>query len=304
MRLRLPLTALLACLIPACANVETSVPTGKPLVATAIFAYYDAARAIGGDKIQAYLFIHPNESPHEYDITPDDKLLMSRAALFIENGLGLDDRFEKLTTDSKARILNISKAVPTAEILKTAETPLNNTLANPQESAQGNPHIWLDPEIQIQAAEKIRDALDQIAPADKATFDANAEKYIQSIRDLDKAFKQAVPTFKTREFIGFHSAYAYLAHRYGLQQIASIEEVPGEGLNVSQLAKIIKLIKEKNIHYIAKESAFSERDAQRIVDETGVKLITLQPLETYDRPGDTYVSLMTENLDALKKALQ
>jgi ABC-type Zn uptake system ZnuABC Zn-binding protein ZnuA len=47
----------------------------------------------------------------------------------------------------------------------------------------------------------------------------------------------------------------------------------------------------------------NEKNAERIIDETGVKLITLQPLETYDDVQDSYVSLMRQNLAALKTAL-
>ena len=40
-----------------------------------------------------------------------------------------------------------------------------------------------------------------------------------------------------------------------------------------------------------------------IVKETGVRTGVLQPLETYDDIQQTYVGLMTQNLEELKKAL-
>ena len=57
------------------------------------------------------------------------------------------------------------------------------------------------------------------------------------------------------------------------------------------------------IKVIFMETAFPARAADRILEETGVKTGILQPLETYDRPDQTYDSLMRENLAALKAAL-
>ena len=168
----------------------------------------------------------------------------------------------------------------------------------------GNPHIWLDPLVQMKAAEAIHDALVQIDPADTSTFDANLQKYEADLHALDNDFAAAAKTFKTKDFIGFHSAYNYLAHRYGLHQVASIEEIPDAGLSLEQIQKVEQIIKEKNIRYIAVETALGAKNTiDKIKEEAHVETITLQPLETYDNPNDTYISLMKQNLAALKTAL-
>ena len=131
----------------------------------------------------------------------------------------------------------------------------------------------------------------------------NAEKYIGDLKKLDADFQTEMATVKTKDFIGFHSAYEYLAHRYGLHQVASIEEVPGTGLSPAQAQKIINLIKTDHIHYIAIESAFPESATKIIESETGVKTIILQPLETYDDANASYDSYMRDNLKALQTAL-
>ena len=285
----------------ACSHSETPAPNSKPTVVASIFAYYDAARAIAGDKANVQILLPPNQSPHEYELSFEDKIKLSKAALFIYNGLSLDDRFAAAIDSSAPTLkLNISTLINSTDILAANEVALGE---KPAESEIQNPHIWLDPLVQIKAAEAIRDQLIKIDPADTSTFQSNADSYIASLHALDADFKAAVPTFKTTKFIGFHSAYQYLAKRYGLQQIASIEELPGEGITPAQAQKIIALIQQNHIHYVAKETAFNEKGADAIVRETGVKLITLQPLETYDNPSDTYTSLMHQNLEALKTAL-
>jgi zinc transport system substrate-binding protein len=207
--------------------------------------------------------------------------------------------------------LEIAKAVP-VNLLHTVETPLDEpgstapgTLPQkPQEDvSQGNPHIWLDPTVQEAAADKIRAALAQIDPANAAYYQARADEYIGQIKALDQEFRTATAAFPRKEFIGFHSAYDYLAHRYGLNQIAALEEYPEQGITPAQADRVIKLIKEKQIKVIFTETALPSKDADLIVRQTGVRLAVLQPLETYDDPKDTYVSLMRQNLANLKQAL-
>jgi ABC-type Zn uptake system ZnuABC Zn-binding protein ZnuA len=281
----------------------TANETNKPIVVSTIFAYYDAARAIGADRIDNRIILPPDASPHDYNPSPSDKVNAAKANLYIKNGMGLDDRFDKLVEGSGAKTLVISEVIPQDLLMKTAEISLDPAKSAEAQAAEANPHIWLDPMVQIEAARQIRDALSALDPADKSMFEVNTKTYIQEINDLNGDFKAAVATFKTREFIGFHSAYEYLARRYGLQQIASIEEIPDAGLSMAQTEKEIKLINDKHIKYIAVETALSGKAADVIKDRTGVKTITLQPLETYDNLKDTYISLMRQNLEALKTAL-
>jgi zinc transport system substrate-binding protein len=309
--LRLLVLPALTVLLAACGS--DAPPSGKPVVLCSIFAYYDAARAIGGDQFDVRVLMPVAKSPHEYESTVKDKMTASKAVLYIKNGMALDDRFDKLLDGSKAQVVTISKAIPKDMLLQTEETSLEDAGTQPGEGhihgalAHGgsylNPHIWLDPQVQMKAAEAIRDALIRLDRADQAVFEQNAARYLDELRKLDADFRAETATIKNKDFIGFHSAYDYLAHRYGLRQIASIEELPGSDITVAQTDKLIRLIKEKGIRHIAVESAFSANSAALIERETGAKEIVLQPLETYDSPKDTYVGYMRKNLEALKTML-
>jgi zinc transport system substrate-binding protein len=298
------LSVLALLLLAGCQKEAAPDSTGKPLVVTTIFAYYDAARAIAGDKAMVRIILPPQASPHDFQPSLKDKGLVTRAQLFITNGLGIDNRLMDLASDSKAQKLVIGEAIPKDQILKTEEVSLGGEKNSDEDAALGNPHIWLDPRIQMKAAELIHDALVSIDPADKPTFDTNLQKYEDDLKALDAEFADTVKTFKSRDFIGFHSAYDYLAHRYGLHQVASIEEIPDAGLSLSQIQKILQIIKDKNIHYVAVETALGAQGTiDKIKQEGHVETITLQPLETYDNADDTYVSLMKQNLASLKTAL-
>lgn len=297
--------------------------TGKIKAVATIFAYYDILRAVGGSHVDAVILIPPKTTPHEFDPSIQTRTEVSQAKLIVKNGLMLDDWVDKLAQGNRdAKIINIAQQI-SAKPLNTAEVALDTpSTANAtqhkdehkdepkdahkedhHEHGAGNPHIWLDPTIQIQAAGLIRDALIQIDPRNGEAYKYNAAEYIRSLQQLDADFQTAVAKFATKEFIGFHSAYDYLAQRYGLKQIAALEEYPEQGVTVAQAQRIIALIKDKNIKVLFTESALPSKDADLIVRQTGVKLAVLQPLETYDNVSDTYLSLMRQNLTNLHDAL-
>jgi zinc transport system substrate-binding protein len=282
----------------------------KPTAVTAIFSYYDALRAIGGDDVHSVILLPPGASPHDYEPTVKDRVTASNAQLIIANGLNIDKWITKIAADTPSAItINVSELVMKKGIqpLHTEEvsvTEAKDQKPDAEDDSAGNPHIWLDPRVQAMAAEAIRDALEKIDPAHTEHYKQRAGVYLAQLAALDKDFSAATAQFKRKDFIGFHSAYAYLARRYGLHQVASVEELPGEGPTISQTANIIRLIKAKDIHVIFTENAFPAKAADMIVRETGVTTGVLQPLETYDDVKQTYVGLMRENLEAFKKALQ
>jgi zinc transport system substrate-binding protein len=282
----------------------------RPVAVATIFSYYDALRAIGGADVNCVILLPPRQSPHEYTPTPQDRISIARARLIVKNGLMIDHWVDKLLDEApSATVVDVGKVVRERGIqpLHTQEvsvTPAGETKPGETEDVSaGNPHIWLDPRVQAMAAEAIRDALIKIDPAHKSGYESRAKAYLADLGKLDQDFAQAAQGFKRKDFIGFHSAYAYLARRYGLDQVASVEELPDQGPSEAQLKNIIDLIREKHIKVIFSETAFEPKAMNRIVDETGVKTGVLQPIETYDNLDQTYTSLMRANLEALKAAL-
>jgi ABC-type Zn uptake system ZnuABC Zn-binding protein ZnuA len=296
--------------LSGCKSNTADGTNGKPTAVATIFSYYDALRAIGGADVNCVILLPPGKSPHEYAPTPQDRVSIAKAKLVVKNGLMIDNWVDKLLDEApSAVVVDVGQVVKARGIepLHTEEisvTPASETKPGETEDVSaGNPHIWLDPRVQAMAAEAIRDALVKLDPAHKSGYESRAKAYLEDLRKLDDDFAQAAKGFKQKDFIGFHSAYAYLARRYGLNQVASVEELPDEGPSAAQLKNIIKLIQEKHIKVVFTETAFEPKAMNRVVDETGVKTGVLQPLETYDSLDQTYTSLMRANLEALKAAL-
>ena len=297
--------------LAALSGCKSKAADTRPTAVATIFSYYDALRAIGGADVNCVILLPARKSPHDYAPTVGDRVSVAKAKLVIKNGLLIDNWVDKLLDEApSAAVVDVGQVLKEHGIqpLHTEEvsvTPASETKPGESEDVSaGNPHIWLDPRVQAMAAEAIRDALVKMDPAHKDGYESRAKAYLEDLGKLDQDFAQAAKEFKRKDFIGFHSAYAYLARRYGLNQVASVEEIPDQGPSQAQLINIIKLIQEKHIKAIFTETAFETKVMDKIVEETGVKPGVLQPLETYDTLDQTYTSLMRENLEALKAALK
>jgi zinc/manganese transport system substrate-binding protein len=82
----------LSLLLTACAPAAapSAEPEGIDVVASTN-VYGDIARAVGGDKVNVTAIINKtSQDPHSYEATAQDRLVISKAELVIENGGGYD----------------------------------------------------------------------------------------------------------------------------------------------------------------------------------------------------------------------
>jgi zinc transport system substrate-binding protein len=285
-------------------------------VTTTVFAYYDLVRAVGGARVEAEILIPPQTSPHEYDPPAAARLKVAKSRLLLMNGLGLDDWAEKLADPARTQVLKLgelvaaTKPAPGLDEVGATSRPAATAGEHKHEDGhqhgdpQRDPHVWMNPENQITLAGVVAAELTKLDPAGKEIYAQQLAAYVATLRKLDAEFAAAVKGFKTRKFIGFHPAYAHLAARYGLEQVASVELVAEQGMTPAQAQKIVALVKEFQIKVIFIETALGAKDAELLRKQTGVQLLILQPLETYEAATDTYEAMMRGNLANLKKAME
>ena len=167
-----------------------------------------------------------------------------------------------------------------------------------------NPHIWLDPNNAIIQVGNIRDAFITRDPQNADVYRINADRYIDELRVLDQEIRETTNSFSAKDFIAFHSAFKYFAERYGIRQVAAIEEFPGKEPSPKYLSEMIKLIRKLGITAIFSEPQFSPKIVEVIARDLHLTVYELNPVETGDRVKDSYISIMRKNLEILKDALQ
>lgn len=146
---------------------------GSVTVVASTNVYGAVAQAIGGDRIEVTsLITDPVADPHAYEATPADAADVAGATVFVFNGGGYDEFAPQLAESAGGDGTVID--VVTLSGLETATAP----------GAEFNEHVWYNLPTMEKLADRLAADLAAAAPADAATFTANAAAFNTQIDGL------------------------------------------------------------------------------------------------------------------------
>ena len=273
-----------------------TVPDGDKIkVIATIFPLADIAKQVGGERVNVITILPIGASPHTFEPTPQQVKDVSDARLFLEIGAGLEFWADKIIKSERLPHLKTIVASEGVHLLKGDE----------DEHESGNPHIWLDPVLVKGIVDKIEKSLVSLDPEGTIYYQKMATDYLQKLDRLDAEIKKTVAGFKVREYVAFHPAWTYFGLRYGIKEAGIIEETPGREPTPKQVKAIIDNIRKSGIKAVFAEPQFSSKTAEAIAENTGAKVLFLDPIGNPEIPDrSTYLDLMRYNLKVMKEAME
>jgi zinc transport system substrate-binding protein len=275
---------------------QRSQDNGPIKVAVSIPPLADMARQIGGERVTVVLLVPPGSSVHTYEPTPRQVRFVADAHILVLNGINLEFWAAKVIEAANN---------PELQVVHTAEgiPLLEEAHGHHDHGEAGNPHVWLDPVHAMRQAGQIRDALIAVDPEHQSVYLANAHRYLAELQALDGEIQAEVATWRHRRFVAFHSAWVYFAERYGLEQVAVIEEFPGKEASPEYLAGVVGTIRRLNVPAVLAEPQLPARAAEAVANEAGVAVVVVDPLGGV--PGvETYVELLRYNVAQMATVLK
>lgn len=303
----LPLLTLAAC---GGSSDDGASGTGgdKVTVAASFYPFAYAVEQVGGDHVDVQNLTSPGVEPHDLELKPKQVAAVQDADLVVfeehfqnavDEAVDQADRSDDDTVDV-ASVVTLKPTQPGGE-----EEPADESHGDEgHDHGDEDPHTWLDPDNMIAVAKAVESKLSTIDPTHADEYAANAAAFEDELTTLGDEFATGLKTCETRTIVTSHAAFQYLAARYGLTQVPIAGIDPSNEPSPSQLADITKLVKAEGITTIFTEELVSPAIADTIAKETGATTATLDPIEglSDDTKGETYLTLMQNNLAALKKA--
>lgn len=296
-------------LLAACGQQkETSQSSGsdKIKVVTTFYPMYDFAKNVVGDTGEVELLIPAGTEPHDYEPSAKDIAKITDADVFVYNSNELETWVKDTLENVDRKKVTVVEAAKSIDLMEGQEE--EDESEDHGHSHELDPHVWLDPVLAEKEVEAIRDALVEKYPDQKETFEKNASAYLAKLAALDKEYQAAFANAKNKTFVTQHAAFGYLAKEYGLTQEAIAGISPDQEPSPSRLAELKKYVQANHISVIYFESSASSKVAETLAKETGVELVVLNPLESLTKKeqdqGENYLSVMRENLEALKKSIK
>ena len=229
--------------------------------------------------------------------------------MLILNGAGLEPWYEKIKDDLRQKNIRIIEATQGLSLLEGHEEHEEEEKEEEHEKEERifDPHVWLDPRFAKKQVAKITEGYITVDPANSDYFKENEKQLSNKLDQLDLSYKQGLQNCQSHDIITTHTAFAYLAKRYELNQVSISGLSPDEEPSAQQLAEVASFAKKNNVKYIFFETLASPKLAETIANEIGAKTMVLDPIEGLSdddiKQGKNYFTVMENNLVALQEAL-
>jgi zinc transport system substrate-binding protein len=249
---------------------------------TVVASFYPlafAAEQVGGEAVSVENLTPPGAEPHDLEVSPGDVSKIKSADLVLLLGHGFQPQLEDAAGSGP-------------DVVALLDTPALDL------HPDGDPHVWLDPIRYLKIVERLGAVLRRPAAA---------SRLLARLSKLDREYRRGLADCARRDIVTSHEAFAYLAERYGLHQIAITGLNPEAEPTPQALRETVEVVRASHATTVYFERLVSPRLAETVARETGTKTAVLDPIEgltdTERKQGANYFTLMRTNLHALETGL-
>lgn len=273
------------------------------------FPCYDFARAVTGNGAELHLLIKAGAEVHSYEPTPADVMTIAQCDLFVYIGGESDAWAVDMLSSFGGEAPETLRFFDCVETLEEAGGHEHAHDEGADESIEYDEHIWTSPVNAIAMVKFLAQRLSEIDPERSQTYLANSDAYCAEIADLDAQFAETVRNAARTELIfADRFPFLYFAKEYGLEWHAAFDSCSSESEpSAKTMMELIERIVRDQIPVVYTIEMSNQKTAKAISDETGAQICTFHSVQNVSESefsaGASYVSLMTENLAALKKGL-
>ena len=316
---------LLIAALNGCAKPAQTADNGKINIVATIFPEYDFARAIAGDRANITMLMSPGASVHSFDPSPSDIIKIQNADVFIyiggESDAWVDTMLDSIDT-SHMKIIRLMDHIDAFEEeikegMEHGEEDGHEEHAGESEHSENeeheeeplDEHIWTSLKNAIILIDAIRGGICEKDSANTAFYTKNATNYQNELKKVDEEITNIVSTAKRKKIIVADKfPFLYFVRAYGLDYEAAFPGCSDQAdAGAKTIAHLIGAVAEGQIPYIYHVELSNKSVAEAIAEQTGAEMLLLNSChnlskEDFDN-GATYLSLMQQNAENLKKGL-
>lgn len=294
MKRLIPLFLVICLILCSCAKINDAPSEGGKLKITAtIFPLYDFARQITKDRAETVMLLPPGADSHSFDPTPSDMVNIEKSDLFFYIGGKSDEWVNTLLSSVENENLASFSLMDKVNV----------------DSSIDDEHIWTSPKIAMEIVSVMLEKIVEADPKNADFYKENANALTAEISALDFKFEQTVSSAKHKTLVfGDRFPLAHFAACYNLKCYAAFADCGAHTEpSAKAIAELIDKIKEENLKAVFYIEFSNQKTANAIKDATGAEMLLFHACHSVTKKelasGVTYVSLMEQNLNALKIAL-
>ena len=317
--------------LAACAAPAEKADGGKLQIVTTLFPYYDFARAIAQDRADVTLLLSPGREAHSFEPTPLDAVTISEADVFLYNGGEGEYWVESMLDAAGEHIAVASRMMDYIDALDEEYVEgMQGADGHDHDHEHGShddhdhdheedehdsdeieydEHIWTSPKNAIVLCRAVCNAICRADAENAAFYRTNCENYCAQLEDLDARFA-ALCESAPRRLLIFADRFPmlYFCREYGLDYRAAFHGCSGDTEpSLATIKFLIDKVEDENIPMVYTIDFGTKKVAAVVSECTGAAIETLYSMQTVSRAdfdaGETYLTLMERNYEALRKGL-
>jgi zinc transport system substrate-binding protein len=269
-------------LAAGCAGSATA-SSGKVEVVASAYPFAWLVEQVGGPDVHVTDLVNPGAEPHDIELSPRQVGLVQKSAVVVY-------------------LKGFQPAVDDALAGGKQGFDLGTVVTQQPLGSGKDPHIWLDPVRMKAVAVGLADRLTATDPKHAAAYQSRAASTVAALSALDAAFTKGLTGCARKDMVTSHSAFGYLATRYGLVQEGISGLSPDAEPSPRHVAEVAAFARDHHVTTIFFESLVDPKVAKTVASEIGAKTAVLDPVEGV-RSGDDYLSVQRRNVVALHDAL-
>jgi ABC-type Zn uptake system ZnuABC Zn-binding protein ZnuA len=282
-------------------------PAGKLRVVATTPDLASIAREIGGGVVEVKTLAKPTEDPHFVDAKPSHIVTLNQADVLIEGGAELElgwlppllesARNDRIATGAPGRVV-------ASQGIRMLEIPATFDRASGDVHPFGNPHFLLDPlNVKIIAAQ-IAAHFAQVDPASAETFNANRKTFDAALDAKLAEWQKQLAPYRGAKIVTYHKDFVYLAERFNLVVVETLEPKPGIAPSPAHLTKVIAKMKAEHARVILVQPYQNRKTAETVARQTDAVVLDMPQQPGALKNTDTYFQLMDYMVSTLAAALE
>ncbi len=235
-------------------------------------------KSIGGENVETIVLANGNWDPHF--IVPKPSLIskVRNADGLIMNGgqleIGWLPPLIKKAGNPKTNV-NAKTFLNLSNHISMIDKPQSVSRSGGDLHPDGNPHFNLDPNNILILANVIREYLSTIDSKNSQVYEKNYVIFADMWKKKIELWNEKMLNKKGVKVVQFHNILAYFNKAYKIENIATIEPLPGIPPSSKHTIDTIELIKKEQPCCILHDVYHSTKTAEFISEKTGIKIVLM-----------------------------
>ena len=313
--------AVLSCSFTGCSQGMLSSAPEKIDVICTTFSEYDWTRQIVGDSknVEITYLLGNGVDLHNYQPSAEDIMKISDCDMFVYVGGESDKWVDDALREARNKDMQVVKLLESIgdfakeeEIKEGMEAEEEEEEEGEEEGPEYDEHVWLSLRYAEICCDDICNALCKLDSAGAEGYKANLAAYNAELDALDSEYTDMADNAKVKTIVfGDRFPFRYLVDDYGIDYYAAFVGCSAETeASFETIVGLANKIDELGIDTVFTIENSDPSIAQAVIDNSQNKDRSIETLNSIQSvtadtvsSGVTYISIMRQNLETLRKVL-